>query len=197
MLTDTPTHASVSPAAQAAANAVAGIKPDLRALAHTPQNPSRGAERKVRHAQPAPDNCPYCHAKVEITTNDAVYGVKRGRWAWIFVCRPCNAYVGMHAYTGIPLGTLADNDTRRARMLCKRPFDALHYSGKLSRSDAYRRLARRMRIPRRECHFAWFDSDQCMQAEKAAIAIGRDIGLSDIDKAYGRAFFDPKIESGR
>ncbi len=43
-------------------------------------------------------------------------------WPWVYICEGCGSYVGMHPFTDIPLGTLADAATREARKECKAPI---------------------------------------------------------------------------
>jgi hypothetical protein len=74
----------------------------------------------------------------------------------------------MHPFTNIPLGTLADGPTRQARKRCKEPFESLHRSGRMTRSEAYSKLAKKLGIPVEQCHFGWFDAAQCKRAAEAA-----------------------------
>ena len=135
----------------------------------TPQDPSRRATERVKNPIPVPDQCPHCDGTdIEICKNSRIYrGKTYGEWPWIVLCNGCWAYVGLHPFTGIPLGTLADRATRDARMQSKKQFIAWQEQHNLSRNDAYRLLSQRMRIPLEQCHFAWFSVEQCNQAEQA------------------------------
>lgn len=94
--------------------------------------------------------------------NAEIYGRDYGEWPWAFLCRGCRAYVGMHPFTGIPLGTLADAATREARKKAKAAFNPLWGSGGMSRSEAYAWMAKQLGIERtEECHIGWFDVAQC------------------------------------
>ena len=145
----------------------------------TPWNPSRSATKRVKSPLPAPEQCNFCgRMSVVIKNNAYIYGRSYGDWPWVYICAGesecCGAYVGMHPFTNIPLGTLADAKTRTARKKCKAPFEALHQTGKISRGEAYEKLAEKLGIKKEQCHFGWFDADMCEKAAQAA----RDIYLT-------------------
>ena len=139
----------------------------------TPWNPSRKALKRVKNPLPAPVECNYCGSPVVIRAHQQVYGRDYGDWPWLYVCvnDQCNARVGMHPFTNIPLGTLADDETRQARKDCKASFnDYLAVTDK-TRSEAYAALAAEMEIDERECHFGWFTTEQCEVAHDAALRL--------------------------
>jgi len=111
---------------------------------------------------------------IMVVNNKQIYGKSYGKWAWAYVCTSCGNYVGMHNYTGIPLGNLADKKTREARKLVKTSFNKLWLMGGedrtcslLTRSMAYSHLACKMKIKKEACHFGLFDYQQCMTAKKS------------------------------
>jgi hypothetical protein len=133
----------------------------------TPWNPSRRAIKRVLNPLPAPTACPYCSAPVAIKNNDLIYGKSYGDWPWLFLCKndECRAYVGMHPFTNIPLGTMADAKTREARKLTKELFiKRWGCPGQMDRSGAYEWLAVKLNIPLAACHFGWFDIEMCRKA---------------------------------
>ncbi|TDB41635.1 zinc-finger-containing protein [Photorhabdus luminescens] len=132
---------------------------------HTPLNPSRKAIQRVKDPLPIPTECRYCYADVTIIHHEKIFGKAYSKWPWLYICTSCGAYVGMHPYTDIPLGTLADKATRNARLSSKRYFEQIWQSGKLTRTEAYRWLAGKLRINTHQCHFAWFDADMCERAK--------------------------------
>lgn len=72
------------------------------------------------------------------------------------------AYVGLHPFTAIPLGTLADEPTREARKRAKAAFNPIWQSGAMTRTDAYIWLAQQLGIENHEeCHIGWFDVATC------------------------------------
>lgn len=132
-------------------------------------NPCPKATKRVKDALPVPKECNCCGSvEVALVANKEIYGRNYGEWPYAYLCRSCGAYVGLHLGTNIPLGTLADEATRQARKECKAPFEALHKTGKMSRDEAYQRLADKLGIPKDECHFGWFDVEQCHKAAAAA-----------------------------
>lgn len=136
----------------------------------TPWNPSRKATARVPDPLPAPTVHDACGLPVEIVHHNAVYGRAYGEWPWMYRCAKCDASVGMHPFTAIPLGTLADKALREARKVCKRPFEHLWQSGVMSRTKAYAALAAHLGIPLSACHFGLFDADRCKAAAQWAQA---------------------------
>lgn len=137
-----------------------------------PWNPSRRAIERVKNRLPAPTECPYCAGAVKIVSNAEIYSGKTyGEWPWAYLCKGCGAYVGMHPYTDIPLGSLADADLRKARKLAKQPFETWRRTRGIERGEAYALLAKGMGIPVGECHFGWFDKERCEKAEAVASAL--------------------------
>jgi len=132
----------------------------------TPWNPSRMAIARVKNALPAPTICPHCAGKVEIAKNSEIYGREYGEWPWAYLCRGCCAYVGMHPFTAIPLGTLADEPTRDARKRAKAAFNPLWESRRMTRSEAYSWLASQLDIAVGACHVGWFDVATCERVIK-------------------------------
>ena len=138
----------------------------------TPWNPSKRATARVKNPLPTPALCPCCEGRdIVIKGHEALYGRNYSDWPWVYFCQGCDAYVGLHPFTSIPLGTLADQDTRRARSHCKVPFEALYKTGKLSRDQAYEQLAQQLGIDKAACHFGWFNSEMCYKAAEAARVI--------------------------
>lgn len=129
----------------------------------TPWNPSKTATARVKNPLSAPKICK-CGGEVKIAGHKEVYGRDYSDWPWMYRCDKCDSYVGMHPFTNIPLGTLADKETRTARNECKQSFNEIWQDGHMSRSDAYKWLAKKMGIKQEECHFGWFDADTCYTA---------------------------------
>lgn len=143
----------------------------------TPWNPSRKATKRVPLPHlPMPTVCPHCGGAVECVKNSEIYnGMEYGDWPWAFLCRGCGSYVGLHPFTGIPLGTLATREIREARKASKTEFKKLHppawITGRAvqrypfpSRTEAYEWLAGALKITKEECHFGLFDVARCEAA---------------------------------
>ena len=106
--------------------------------------------------------CPYCGNKAEYVDSAEIYGKSYGM---VYLCRPCDAYVGVHDGTDIPLGRLANRDLRRWRNRAHAAFDPLWQQGRYRRrrNDAYAWLAGKMGLTKEETHIAMFDVEQCKQ----------------------------------
>lgn len=125
---------------------------------------SRNALRRVRDVLPIPTECRYCQSRVSLVKNDEIYGRTYGDWPYAYLCRTCNAYVGLHPHTDLPLGILADQDLRLARQRNKAIFLHLVKVSHSTRNEAYAWLADELGIPHMHCHWGWFDDEQCRQA---------------------------------
>lgn len=105
--------------------------------------------------------CPYCHAEADFVSSRDFYAKDYG--TNIYVCYPCDAYVGTHGKGGTPLGTLANKELRLLRMTAHSIFDPL-WRGKyrkMGRSGAYRLMQRLMNLSPERAHIAMFDEQQC------------------------------------
>ncbi|MCF0055541.1 zinc-finger-containing protein [Dyadobacter sp. CY356] len=115
--------------------------------------------------------CPYCSEKAKLVDSACVYGKSYGL---IYLCKPCDAYVGVHKGTNTPLGRLANKDLRSWKMKAHAAFDPLwqrklgiklsqdpHYKKKFARGSGYNWLSQQMGLTRQECHIGMFDIEQC------------------------------------
>lgn len=78
-------------------------------------------------------------------------------------CGKCDAHVGTHRGTSIPLGTLANKSLRKLRMQTHIEFDKLweQIDSPMTRTQAYQWLAMELDIGNIVCHIAMFDEDMC------------------------------------
>lgn len=113
--------------------------------------------------------CPYCYSKPEYVDSVEVYGRSYGM---IYLCRDCDAYVGVHhGNSRKALGRLARKDLRDAKIEAHRYLDALwqraqreKYTKKRdARVATYRWLADQMGKPMKETHIGMFDIEECAQ----------------------------------
>ena len=106
--------------------------------------------------------CPYCGKLSELVKGNVIYSGRRDLWDKTFyLCAPCDAYVGCHPNSVNPLGRLANEELRKAKMLAHRAFDPMWRDGNLNRRTAYCWLAERLGIEEKECHIGMFDVDMC------------------------------------
>ena len=135
--------------------------------------------RKIDGALSAPSIihvlCPYCGSEAVLTSSKEVYG---GRdYGKIYLCRPCDAYVGVHKGTDRPLGTPANAELRELRKKAHAAFDPIwqhrletkrahdrSYTRYMARGGRYKALAELMGIPLKRCHIAMFGVQDCHQA---------------------------------
>lgn len=111
---------------------------------------------------PSTVKCPYCGATAQLVDSSAVYKGRTDLWGKaIYVCTPCDARVGCHAGTAVPLGRLANAELRQAKVDAHAAFDPLWRTGGYTRGTAYRWLQKAMGRTRAECHIGLFDVDDC------------------------------------
>lgn len=137
----------------------------------TPWNPSKKAIKRVKDPAPVPKSCCHCSGNILIVNNSSIYGKEYGEWPWAYLCESCGAYVGMHPFTNIPLGTLATKAIREARKSCKPYFTRMFNVKKIPRSEGYKLLAAELGIDTTLCHFGLFDVDMCQKAKSACLKL--------------------------
>lgn len=103
-------------------------------------------------------DCPYCGKAAVFVDSAEVYHGKG--YGMIYLCRPCQAWVGSHKSHGRPLGTPAKAKLRKARMNAHRAFDVL-WKGTGERKRWYAWLALQMGLTREECHIGSMTEGQC------------------------------------
>ena len=114
---------------------------------------------KINDPLPAPTTCRFCGGAVALVNKAIFYGGREYGWPLAYACSCCGARVGCHPGTNIPLGTLADKATMRARNAAHAAFDPLWKGqGKGMRSNAYRALSKALGKP---AHISWMDVDDC------------------------------------
>lgn len=125
------------------------------------------AVQRVKNPLPIPTECHYCGGSVRLLEHSQFYrsGRNYGSWPYLYACQGCDASVGIHPGTLIPLGTLADSELKDARQRNKTVFLlAQEILFNDDRGAAYRWLAHKMGIEVESCHWGWFDLDQCEKA---------------------------------
>lgn len=115
--------------------------------------------------------CPYCGKEAILVDSQEVYSVSYGM---IWLCRPCNAYVGCHenSDTHKPKGRLANKELRQWRIKAHELFDPLWKkkmvrdgcSKSVARKAGYKWLAGELGIPPSECHISWLSLEMCKRA---------------------------------
>lgn len=118
--------------------------------------------------------CHYCAQEAYLTSSTEVYQNDYGN---IYLCRPCNAYVGVHKATNKPLGTVANAELREWRKKAHAAFDPLwqkklairrkqrgdDYKKVYARGSGYKWLREQMGLKPSNCHIGMFDINECKQ----------------------------------
>lgn len=114
--------------------------------------------------------CPYCGSKTEYIDSLFVYGKSYGM---IYICKPCDAYVGVHKGTDKALGRLANKELREAKKQAHYYFDQIAKTDLINtiwdkyipdisnRSKAYLWLSKQLNISLELCHIGMMDVEQC------------------------------------
>jgi DNA-directed RNA polymerase subunit RPC12/RpoP len=117
--------------------------------------------------------CPYCGNKTEYIDSSYIYNGKS--YGMIYICKPCDAYVGVHKGTDKALGILANKELREAKKEAHFYFDQIAKTGLINkiwkeyipnlgnRNKAYLWLSKQMEIDREYCHIGMFNVGQCKQ----------------------------------
>lgn len=111
--------------------------------------------------------CPYCRKPSEFVDSEVIYGKSYGM---IYLCKPCDAYVGVHKGSKQALGRLANKELREWKKRAHDYFDNLWrrkmkqgFSKTKSRHAAYKWLSDTMGIPPKRTHIGMFDVEQCRE----------------------------------
>ena len=122
--------------------------------------------------------CAYCEQPTVYVDSAEVYNGRS--YGMVYLCRPCQAWVGVHKGTDKALGRTANAELRHWKKQAHGVFDglwrrkAMHALAKKeyadpeksavwsrSRNAAYAWLSEKTAIPPSECHIGMMDIDQC------------------------------------
>lgn len=128
-------------------------------------------EQELEEAKKNAPICPYCGNRSKLVLGSAIYGegYPYSKFLYYF-CKPCGAYVGTHAKSFEPYGTLANAELRKARNKAHAAFDPFWKNHLMSRKRAYGKLSHAMRIPFDKCHIGMFTVEQCELCVKVSNA---------------------------
>ena len=108
-------------------------------------------------------SCPYCGAHAVLRKGSYVYG-ENSHEEYLYVCSNyprCDSYVGVHAGTKNPKGTLANSELRNKRIKTHKIFDSVWKSKLMTKKEAYRWRSYKMGLPFEMCHIAKFSEYRC------------------------------------
>jgi len=83
-----------------------------------------------------------------------------------YQCQNCNARVGCHPGSTRPLGNLANEALRMKRMETHHVFDSFWKERGMSRTQAYKWMAKKMRLSEELAHIGGFEIDRCQKLIK-------------------------------
>ncbi len=107
-------------------------------------------------------DCNYCNKKTELVSGRKLYPNYKELHSKLFhYCADCQAWVGCHVDSDMPLGILANKELRTKRLIAHKYFDKIFTSGKMERNEAYEWLASQLGIERKYCHIGMFNIDKC------------------------------------
>lgn len=78
--------------------------------------------------------CPYCGRVAKYVDSSVIY--YGHSYGMAYLCRPCNAYVGVHSGTDRPKGSLANAELRGWRKATHARFDPLWQDGPFKKRNA-------------------------------------------------------------
>lgn len=119
--------------------------------------------------------CPFCKQPAKLVRGDVLYAGRSDlRYKKFWQCLPCDAQVGCHLETAIPLGPLANEETRSARWAAHSSFDLLWKTGILTRGAAYAALKQRTGI----AHIGESSVAECKRVVQFAMAFFKSSDLT-------------------
>jgi hypothetical protein len=94
--------------------------------------------------------CPYCKAESEHVNSSVIYGTDYGM---MYLCRPCDAYVGCHKKNpSVSKGRLANKSLRKIKIEAHEYFDKIWKLKVMDRSEAYKWLSDVLNLPPEYTH---------------------------------------------
>jgi hypothetical protein len=136
-------------------------------------------EKKQKELFYSGKTCPYCSKPTLFTDSAVIY---HGRsYGMIYLCKPCDAYVGVHKGTDKALGRLANADLRHWKKEAHKYFDLIWQKGLMKRTNAYSWLSKQLSIDPEYTHIGMFDVYQCKATVEASKQLLNDNRRLDMD----------------
>lgn len=102
--------------------------------------------------------CPYCKRETEYIDSIYIYGKSYGM---VYICKPCDAYVGVHDGSNKALGRLANKELRYWKKQAHHYFDQIWKSNLKNRHQAYAWASEKLNVPADYTHIGMFGVDTC------------------------------------
>lgn len=122
--------------------------------------------------------CPYCKNKTKYVDSAIIYGKSYGM---IYLCKPCDAYCGVHKGTDKSLGRLANKELRHWKKEAHKYFDIIWKEGHEKRGEVYKHLANHLKLPVEYCHIGMFSVETCKKVVSWAKMILNDLRRLGMD----------------
>lgn len=111
-----------------------------------------------------PPSCPGCGKPAELVTGKAVLpDVDAVANASFWQCEICDYWVGCHEGSMVPMGRLANSQTRALKRAAHDSFDPLWTSGQMTRTQAYKWLRGKTGLGAKECHIGWLSDEMLVR----------------------------------
>lgn len=107
--------------------------------------------------------CPYCGREAVWCENKIIYGKNYGHSWMMYLCEPCDAYVGCHNNTRRPLGIMANKELREWRKKAHKAIDPVWREYGAQRKEVYAALNRMFG---REVHVGESTIEECKEIIK-------------------------------
>lgn len=130
--------------------------------------------------------CGECNTVCQLTDGEEIYPHRGDLFSKSFwICRKCGAYCGCSNGTSEPLGVPAGEETRKERSRAHKVFDKLwkRPNGVMSRTAAYKWLAKGMGIPSKECHIGRMMAPQARLVVSLCKKWDTDVALNEAETA--------------
>ena len=122
--------------------------------------------------------CPYCKKESVFADSSVIYGKSYGM---IYLCKPCDAYCGVHKGTDLSFGRLANKELRFWKKEAHKYFDLLWKDCGESRSECYNNLSLHLKTPIEYTHIGMFSIETCKEVVDWSKMILNDLRRLDMD----------------
>lgn len=110
-------------------------------------------------------DCPFCDGEVKVSSTQKFYGTPYSYKKMVVFCTTCGAHTSIR-FDNYKGGLIATRRMLKGRMLCHSIFDKIWKKGIVKRGKLYEILAKKMGIPKAECHFSLFSLTDLRKAYK-------------------------------
>lgn len=106
--------------------------------------------------------CPYCKKDTTLIHSTKVYSRDYGSF-WMYICNPCQAWVGCHKKTKEAKGRVAKLGLRYLKKDAHEVFDKIWKKNIMTRSECYKWLSGQLNLPPEYTHIGMFGEKTCLK----------------------------------